>query len=64
MLCPAYWPTVSLQIPGMPERFHGRRVFVEIKSQKRPIEQPMSYRAQGMITLRFFPIKEPLEKKL
>jgi hypothetical protein len=48
----------------MPERFHGRQVFVEIKSQKRPIEQPMSYRAQGMIPLRFFPIKELLEKKL
>jgi len=64
MLCPAYWPTVSLQISGIPERFHGREFIVEIKSQKRPIEQPMSYRAQGMITLRFFPIKEPPEKKL
>jgi hypothetical protein len=64
MLCPAYCPTVSLQISGMPERLHGRRFIVEIKSQKRPIEQPMSYRAQDMITLRFFPIKEPPEKKL
>jgi hypothetical protein len=64
MLYPAYWPTVSLQISGMPERLHGRRFIVEIKSQKRRIKQPMSYQAQGMITLRFFPIKEPPEKKL